>query len=99
MTDERSLQFRPYFTLAHLRLLPDLWVLVAPAQRCWPRWGELGAGFLSSRPPFSSDLNLIEHLWHLMETWLQKNQPNLSYGDKSGEQKDSLIPIKEMTLV
>lgn len=33
MTDERSLQFRPYFTLAHLRLLLNLWALVAPAQR------------------------------------------------------------------
>jgi hypothetical protein len=36
--------------------------------------GELGARFLNSWPPFSSDLYLIEYLWQLMKTWLQKNR-------------------------
>ena len=28
-------------------------------------------------PPYSRDLNPIEHLWHLIKTWIQKNRPEL----------------------
>ena len=34
-------------------------------------------------PPYSLDLNPIEHLWHLMKTWLQQNRPDLCQGGKS----------------
>ena len=43
-------------------------------------------------PPYSPDLNPIEHLWHLIKTWIQKNKPELA---KMGSGEKDLQALAE----
>jgi transposase len=38
------------------------------------QWFENNGIPLLDWPPYSPDLNPIEHLWHLIKTWIQKKK-------------------------